>query len=392
LKFPINHHIENVLFPPIVEIKRLVVGDTTTGGLPYVDLCQAIPDYPPAPDVVSYLQGKLPDDATSLYTADEGMIAVRQAVCRRYERVYGAQIAPENICLTMGASQAFWLAMVTLCTAGDEIIIQAPTYFDYDMALRMQGIGCVYAPFNEEYAGIPDVAILERLVTSQTKAILLVSPCNPTGMVIPPEVISAVYELAKKREIALVIDETYADFIAAGKRPHHLFETQNWCDHLVHIMSFGKSYAMTGYRAGILAGSEIFINQALKCHDTMAICQSTPTQIALGYALDNLDTWVATNRIMMERRHDRFKSEFCDDINGFKLITSGAFFAWVKHPFPERSAWQVAQGLIQQAGLITLPGEIFGPGLSRYLRVAFGNIKEDMIREAVSRFRLYPQN
>ena len=75
--------------------------------------------------------------------------------------------------------------------------------------------------------------------------------------------------------------------------------------------------------------------------------------------------------------------------NPFRLVASGAFFAWVKHPFPEATGWTVARDLIEKAGLVTLPGEIFGPGMSRYLRVAFGNIVEESIPEAVSRFRDY---
>jgi aspartate/methionine/tyrosine aminotransferase len=92
---------------------------------------------------------------------------------------------------------------------------------------------------------------------------------------------------------------------------------------------------------------------------------------------------------MMERRHDRFRAEFDHPGNPFGLVTSGAFFAWVKHPFPEETGWTVARGLMENAGLVTLPGEIFGPGMSRYLRVAFGNIVEGLIPEAVSRFRDY---
>ena len=95
------------------------------------------------------------------------------------------------------------------------------------------------------------------------------------------------------------------------------------------------------------------------------------------------------NRRMMERRHDRFRAEFDHPGNPFGLVTSGAFFAWVKHPFPEDTGWTVARDLIEKAGLVTLPGEIFGPGMSRYLRVAFGNIVEELIPEAVSRFRDY---
>ena len=131
------------------------------------------------------------------------------------------------------------------------------------------------------------------------------------------------------------------------------------------------------------------MHQALKAHDTMAICQPAPTQAALLFGLDHLDAWVAANRRMMERRHDRFRAEFHCPGNPFSLVTSGAFFAWVKHPFPEATGWNVARDLIEKAGLITLPGEIFGPGMSRYLRVAFGNIVEELIPEAASRFRDY---
>ena len=389
MKFATNRHIEKVIFPPIVEIKRLVVGDKAPCGKSYIDLCQAVPDYPPAPELIEHAQKCLSDPATALYTSDEGLLDVRKSVCRRYGRVYGASLTPNNICLTVGASQAFWLAMVALCVAGDEVILQVPYYFDYDMALEMMGIRRVYAPYHETTGGLPDMATIDRLITARTRAILLVTPSNPTGMIAPTEVVHNLFELAERHSIALVLDETYADFIAGGSRPHGLFTRKEWGNHFIHIMSFGKTYAITGYRAGLLVASEAFLHHALKAHDTMAICQPTPTQLALQYGLDHLDSWVAANRRMMERRHDRFREEFTKPGNPFSLVSSGAFFAWIKHPFPEATAWAVARDLIEKAGLVTLPGEIFGPGMSRYLRVAFGNIVEDLMPEAASRFRDY---
>lgn len=389
MRFTVNPHLERVIFPPIVEIKRLVVGEKAPCGKPYIDLCQAVPDYPPAPELVEHVRKSLLDPETALYTSDEGRLDVREAVCRRYGRIYGASLAPENICLTVGASQAFWLAMVTLCTAGDEVIVQVPYYFDYDMAMEMMGIQRVYAQFDETTGGVPDVGTIERLITPRTRAILLVSPSNPTGMVVPPGVILRLFELAERHGIALVLDETYADFIADGARPHGLFAGDNWGDHFVHVMSFGKTYAITGYRAGALVASGNFLHQVLKAHDTMAICQPAPTQAALLFGLDHLDAWVVANRRMMERRHDFFREEFDKPGNPFRLVASGTFFAWIKHPYPESTGWTVARDLIEKTGLVTLPGEIFGPGISRYLRVAFGNIVEELIPEAVSRLRGY---
>lgn len=389
MKFATNPHIERVIFPPIVEIKRLVVGDTAPCGKPYVDLCQAVPDYPPAPELIDYLRGRLSDPEAALYTSDEGLLDVRESVCRRYGRLYGASLSPDKVCLTVGASQAFWLAMTTLCTAGDEVIVQVPYYFDYDMALEMMGIRRVYPPFHEYTGGVLDVDAIEELITPRTRAVVLVTPSNPTGMVTPPETLERLFALAERHRIALVLDETYADFIAGGRRPHGLFQRKNWGDHLVHVMSFGKTFAMTGYRAGALIASETFLHHAMKAHDTMAICQPTPTQMALKYGLDRLDAWVAANSRMMERRHDCFRREFATPGNPFTLVASGAFFAWIRHPAQGVSAWVVARDLIEKTGLITLPGEIFGPGMSSYLRVAFGNIVEDRMPEAVSRFREY---
>jgi len=387
LQFSVNRHVEGVIAPPIVEVKRWATGDVSPCGKPYIDLCQAIPNYPPPDDLVRHLQGALPHPSSALYTADEGMLSVREAICSRYARRYGADLSPMNLCLTVGASQAFWLAMVTLCEAGDGVIVQTPYYFDYDMALEALGISRVYAPFDEDNGGLPNPKAIEALITAKTKAILLVSPCNPTGIVTPSHLIRELFELASAHGIALVLDETYADFIAGGDRPHDLFTAPDWQNSFIHIMSFGKSYAMTGYRAGLIAASPEFLGHALKVHDTMAICQPTPTQHALHYALDNLDDWVAENRVMMEERHDSFREEFSRPGNAFELIASGAFFAWVKHPFEQVPAWTIARELVERSGIISLPGEIFGPGMSRYLRVAFGNIKADVIPEAVARFR-----
>lgn len=388
MKFSISEHIRNVHFPPISEVKSWLAG--ITPGNPLVDLCQAVPDYPPAPALTDHLAGLLADPMTARYSPDEGLPEVREAVCNRYARIYGAAIAPEDVCLTIGASQAFWLAMVTLCKAGDEVIVQVPYYFDHAMALDILGIRSVYAPFIEATGGLPSVEGISALVTPRTRAILLVTPSNPTGAVTPPETLHKLYRLAASRGIALVLDETYGDFIAGGTRPHEIFTDRQWGDHLVHVASFGKTYALTGYRAGLLAASPAFIHHALKAQDTMAVCQPRITQHAIRFAVEHLDDWVAANRLMMERRHDRFCEEFTRPGNPFRLVASGTFFGWVRHPFPGKSGRQMARRLAEEAGLLVLPGEVFGPGLDDYLRLAFGNIREEEIPAAVARFRDFP--
>lgn len=389
MKFAISDQIRAVHAPPITEVKGWLAGREPDPARPLVDLCQAVPDYAPARQMVDYLAACLDDPAMAKYSPDEGLPEVREAVCARYGRVYGAAPAPEEICLTIGASQAFWLAMVTLCRAGDEVIVPLPAYFDHPMALEMLGIRPVWLPFNDERGGVVDPAAVERLITPRTRAILLVSPSNPTGVVTPPDVIHELYALARRRGIALVIDETYSDFIPGGPAPHDLFADPLWGDHLVQIMSFGKTYALTGYRAGCLVASEEFVGHALKAQDTMAVCQPRITQHAVLYGVRHLDDWVAENRLMMERRHDLFRSLFMRQGNPFELAASGTFFAWVRHPLVGRPGREAAHRLAVEAGVISLPGEVFGPGLEPYLRLAFGNIREEEIPGAVERFRSF---
>lgn len=378
--------ISAVHFPPISEVKGWLAA-RPDNGLELIDLCQAVPDYAPASELTTHLATLLDDPLTSRYSPDEGLPEVHATLCAYYERKYAGRIEPANLCLTIGASQAFWLAMVALCTAGDEVVVQTPYYFDHAMALDILGIRGIYAPFDDRTGGLPSLDTIERLISPRTRAILLVTPSNPTGAITPPETLMELFELAQRRNIALVLDETYNEFIPGGSRPHELFSLPNWGDHFVHLASFGKTLALTGYRAGLLAASPQFIHHALKAQDTMAVCQPRITQHAIRYGLEHLDGWVAANRVMMTRRHDLFRAEFLKAGNSFRLAASGAFFAWVRHPFTGLTGRQAAKLLVDQAALLCLPGEVFGPGLEGYLRLAFGNIRQEAIPEAVRRFR-----
>jgi aspartate/methionine/tyrosine aminotransferase len=229
--------------------------------------------------------------------------------------------------------------------------------------------------------------MIERLITSRTRAVLLVTPSNPTGAVIPAEGIDALFHLARRHDIALLLDETYHAFLPSGAPPHRLFSHADWQRHFIQILSFGKTFALTGYRAGALVAGGALMHQALKLQDTMAVCQPRVTQHAIRYGCTHLDTWVVANAAMMQRRHDRFASAFQAPGNPFRLVTSGTFFAWVRHPWDGQPGWEAARRLAMEGNLLCLPGEAFGPGMEPYLRLAFGNLPEAQIPQAVERFR-----
>lgn len=387
MPYSIAPDIANIHFPPISEVKEWIAGRSIPPERPLVDLCQAVPAYPPAAELVAHLQQVITDPLTSKYSPDEGLPEVREAVAAALAHQYSSGPAADELCLSIGASQAFWLAMLCLCRPGDEVIVQLPAYFDHPMALQAMGVKPVWLPFREEHGGLPDPAAIAARITPGTRAILIVSPSNPTGAVTPPELFAELFELARRNNLALVADETYNAFLPGEGPPHRLFERSDWGAHFVQIASFGKTFALTGYRAGALVGRSELIRQALKIQDSMVVCQPRVTQQAVAWGCRHLQAWVARRRQEMLVRHDRFAAAFDAPGNRFRRVASGGFFAWVEHPWTELDGRGAARRLADEGNLICLPGEVFGPGLERYLRLAFGNLRDEEIPQAVERFR-----
>jgi len=382
-----NPELLKVQPPPITEVKSWLGNSRNTGSRPLIDCCQAVPDYPPAPQLAAFLADQVALPETSRYTPDEGLVEARDAVSDWYVRRYTAGPAPGEICLTVGASQAFWLAMNTLCRAGDEVILPAPAYFDHPMALQALGIRPVWIPLCEQNQSLLDPQTVAERITLRTRAILLVTPSNPTGVTTSPKLLNQLFELAAANDLALVVDETYNAFADPGVGLHRLFERPDWQRTLVHLASFGKTLALTGYRAGALVAGQSLLEQALKLQDTMAVCQPRITQLAISFGCAHLDTWVEEKSRLMHGRHAAFQEEFRRENHSFELVASGGFFAWVRHPWTQLDSRSAARKLALEADLICLPGAAFGPGLEPYLRLAFGNLPETQIGDAVQRLR-----
>jgi aspartate/methionine/tyrosine aminotransferase len=273
-----------------------------------------------------------------------------------------------------GCNQAFFNVMVALAGSGDEVILPAPWYFNHQMTLQMLGVTVVPLPFRPDRGGVPDPADLRPLLSSRTRAIVLVSPNNPTGAVYPPEVVEQVFALAREAGCALVVDETYRDFLPAGQTPHRLFARRDWRDTLIHLYSFSKVYCLTGYRVGaVLCGSTV--RDALeKVTDCVQICAPRLGQEAAFYGIGHLDAWRQGNADIMAGRADALRRAFSRNDLAYDLVSAGAYFAYVRHPFRGEGAVAVARRLAREFGLLCLPGSWFGPGQDDYLRFAFANL------------------
>jgi aspartate/methionine/tyrosine aminotransferase len=384
MAYRLNPLVESVAAAPIAEAQSWVRGRSFPQDRPLLDCAQAVPSYPPAEALTRHLAEAVRRSETAFYTDILGRPDLRAGLAAHLSEQYEASIPPEAVGITAGCNQAFCLAAAALAQAGDEILLPLPFYFNYQMWLEMLGIRPAPLAVGERDA-LPDPDEAARLITVRTRAIVLISPNNPTGATYPADLIEAFYDLAQRRGIALVLDETYKDFRAEATPAHRLFQDPDWPQTLVQLYSFSKAYSLTGYRVGALAAGPALLDAVAKAMDCVAICAPNIGQEAALYGLRHLAAWREEKRGMMLERLEALRSAFRANALEYRLISAGAFFAWVRHPFAGVPAVQVARRLVDRHNLLCLPGTIFGPGQEGALRLAFANLPAEKMAEVAER-------
>jgi aspartate/methionine/tyrosine aminotransferase len=212
-----------------------------------------------------------------------------------------------------------------------------------------------------------------------------VTPNNPTGAIYPSEVIAAFFRLARAHGLALILDETYRDFLPKDGAPHELFQEPDWRDTLVQLYSFSKVYCLTGYRVGSIITGPSLGEEIAKAMDTISICAPRIGQLAAIYGLGHLGEWRAKNTNLMRGRLDSVMRALARNDLGYRLISAGAYFAYLAHPFDGRPAMQVARRLADEQNILALPGSMFGPAQDGFLRIAFANAEAAAMPELAKR-------
>ncbi len=348
-----------------------------------IDMCQAVPAHLPPQSLLNHLAEKISSGEGATYTDICGIAPLRNALAENIQQRYRGDCQLDDIIITAGCNQAFCSAIDTLCAEKDEVILPLPCYFNHQMWLSIRGIKTRYLSFNAETAA-PDVDEAKELINQHTKAIVLVTPNNPTGSVYSPETIDAFYRLARKHDIALIVDETYRDFIDHKIPPHKLFADPDWRDTLVHLYSFSKVFSLTGHRTGAVAAGPGLIGQMKKVQDCTAISAPHAGQLAALYGLEHLHDWKLEKAEELQQRAILIKQAFEHPQLNYRLICAGAYFAYVQHPFSVNSR-DVVKALIEHFNLVSLPGSYFGQNQDKYIRLAFANVHEKHFDDMIGR-------
>lgn len=382
----VNPNMTATEAPPVMEARRWLEGARFSPERPLLNVSQAAPvDPPPEPLRRAIAEAALNDASAHLYGPVLGLPDLRAELAARWSRDYGGQVRPGQVAITSGCNQAFTAVMSTLAGPGDEVMLPTPWYFNHKMWLDMSGIGCV--PLTPGAGLLPDPDEAARLMSDRTRAIVLVTPNNPGGVEYPADLVHAFRDLARTRGIALIVDETYKDFDSRTGAPHALFADPDWDDTVIHLYSFSKAYRLTGHRVGAAIASEARLAEVEKFLDTVAICPNQLGQRAALWGMRHLDQWLAGERAEILDRRAAMEEGFAR-LDGWKLLGSGAYFAYAEHPFGMGSH-DLARRLVSDAAVLLLPGTMFTPDGSvaglRQLRIAFANIDRTGIGELFDR-------
>ncbi len=379
-----NPAIATLTAPPVSVVQDWRCSyDGNKGAL--IDMSQAVPGYAAHPKMLAALANAAASPDAAHYGRVEGDDELRNAYAVHLKEIYNSPVEMSETHITSGCNQAFVAAAIAVAGHGDEILMTRPCYFNHESALGMLGINTAYVDCHKENGMCPMVADIETAISPNTRALAIVTPNNPCGTIYPANLLDEIFNLCQQRGIWLLLDETYRDFLPLNTgQAHRLLAQDGWQDTLIQLYSFSKSYCMPGHRLGAVTSGAALIAELAKIIDNIQICAPRAPQIAITPMLHQLTDWRQKNRERMAARSDLF-AKVITSMDDWTLLSTGAYFGYVKHPFEGKPSIDVAKEIATKVGVLTIPGTFFGDGQEDYLRFAFANADQDVIAKLPER-------
>ncbi len=384
----LNKFVLSTQKPPVMEVKNWL----KLKGKPeksLLDLSQAAPLYPPPSKLMTFLSKQALISENHLYGEVLGDIPLREEIANLWNEEYSSSICINNIAITSGCNLAFCAAISTIASSSDSILVPVPWYFSHEMWLTIQGINIIPIPCDAKM--FPDFERAKELIDKKTKAIVLVTPNNPTGVEYPTNLVKKFSALAKDNKMKLIVDETYKNF---GNKQSNIIYKGEWSDHLIQLYSFSKVYRLTGHRVGLMVASEPFIKQVEKFLDTTTICPNRLAQKAAYFGLLNLQDFIIKEKLKIEKLKDAFEDKLRDN-SEWSLHGIGGYFAYLRYKSTSDSL-SVAKKLLNELSILTIPGDMFFPKAKnlfikerRSIRIAFANSTIEEINELFKRLKKF---
>ena len=360
-----------------------VVGELIRSHPGTISLGQGVAYYGPPPEAVEGIQRFLADPENHKYKLVQGIPELLEAIEQKLERENGIALAGRRIVVTAGANMGFVNALLAITDPGDEIVLQLPYYFNHEMAVAIADCRAVCVPTDDEYQLQPEA--IAAAITDRTRAVVTISPNNPTGAVYRESDLRQVNEICRSNGIYHISDEAYEYFTYDGAEHFSPGSIAGAGGHTISLFSLSKAYGFASWRIGWMVLPEHLYMPVRKIQDTILICPPVISQ------------WAAVGAMKAGRQYCRDKLKttrdiriiFLDALDGIAdLVTvpraEGAFYLLLRvHTNVE--SMELARQLIGQYKVAVIPGMTFGIEDKCYLRVAYGALQKDTATEGMSR-------
>lgn len=316
------------------------------------------------------------------YTSNQGLMELRETICKWSKAKYNLDTKPENIIITCGGSEAIDIALRTIINPGDEVIVLNPSYVSYIPCVLLAG-------------GIPHIIELKAsnrfkltyeelkpAINDKTKAIILNYPNNPTGAIMEESDYLKICDLLIEHDLIVISDEIYSE-LTYGKNHCSIASIKNMKDRTIVINGFSKAFSMTGWRLGHVFGPDEIMKQMLKIHQFVIMCSPTLSQYAGLEALNKGDNDV----IMIKDEYDIRRKYVISELNHLGLDTfepEGAFYCFPSIQRFKLSSDEFASKLLEQEKLVVVPGTAFGKCGEGFVRISYA-CSIDVLKEAMKR-------
>lgn len=354
-------------FPATVALSEVAAG-LVASGKRVIALASGDPDLPTPPHIVEAAVRAVRAGATH-YPPIRGTGPLREAIVDKLARENGVCVSVEQIMVAPGAKSALFSAVRALVDPGDDVLILDPSWVTYAPLVELAGANPVRVQLDANRDYLIDRETLERHIGNRTKAILLNTPCNPTGRVATRDELETLGSLANERDLWVVSDEIYEHFVFDGATHCSIAADARYSSRVVVVNGFSKSYAMTGWRLGWLSGPEEVVELASRIQAQTVTSAATFTMAAGVAALTGPQDVVAQARALYRARRDLVLEKWLSTGSVRCAASEGTFYLFPHTP-AGLSDVEIASTLLVDHGVACVPGSVFGDCGSGRLRIA----------------------
>jgi aspartate/methionine/tyrosine aminotransferase len=349
-----------------------------------ISLGQGVVFYPPPSEAIENLQNFFGEPTNNLYKAVEGIPPLIAAITGKLQSFNGIEISDENcIVVTAGSNMAFTNAVLAITKVGDEIILNTPYYFNHEMATKMAGCHPVIVATDENYQLCPEA--ISQAITEKTRAIVTISPNNPTGVVYSKDALLHINQICQERGIYHISDEAYEYFTYDGIKHISPAAFPDSSEYTISLYSLSKAYGFASWRIGYMVIPKKLLVAVRKVQDTILICPPVISQYAALGALQSNPKYINQNIAAIAQVRELVLDSLTNVVPFCTIVpTDGAFYLFLK-VHTNMDSFQLVKKLIQEHQVAVIPGTTFGMEDGCYLRVAYGALQKETAKEGIER-------